>query len=127
MNALRNKVQLIGRLGKDPEILQFDGGKSKCNFPLATHEIFRNAEGERVERTQWHDVVAWGPLADLLAQNLRKGAEVALEGRIAYRTYEDAGGHTRYVTEVVANEFLILDRRLPEGTGEGKEVATAAG
>jgi single-strand DNA-binding protein len=80
-----------------------------------------------VERTQWHDVVAWGPLADLLAQNLRKGAEVALEGRIAYRTYEDAGGHTRYVTEVVASEFLILDRRLPDGTGEGKETATAAG
>ncbi|MDE0978996.1 MAG: single-stranded DNA-binding protein [Flavobacteriales bacterium] len=111
MNALRNKVQLIGRLGKDPELMSFDEGKTKCSFPVATNEIFRNGEGERVERTQWHDVVTWGALADVAGQYLKKGAEIAIEGRLAYRTYEDGEGHTRYVTEIVASEMLMLDRR----------------
>ena len=111
MNALRNKVQLIGRLGKDPELMSFDEGKVKCAFPLATNESFRNGEGERVERTQWHDVVIWGALAEIAGQYLRKGTEVAIEGRLAYRTYEDTEGHTRYVTEVIAGEMLMLDRK----------------
>lgn len=111
MNALRNKVQLIGRLGKDPELMSFEEGKVKCAFPEATNESFRNGEGERVERTQWHDVVTWGALAEIAGQYLKKGAEVAIEGRLAYRTYEDSEGHTRYVTEVVAGEMLMLDRK----------------
>ena len=111
MNALRNKVQLIGRLGKDPELMSFDEGKVKCAFPVATNESFRNGEGERVERTQWHDVVMWGALAEIAGQYLKKGAEIAIEGRLAYRTYEDSEGHTRYVTEVVAAEMLLLDRK----------------
>jgi single-strand DNA-binding protein len=114
MNALRNKVQIIGRLGKDPELMSFDEGKTKCAFPVATNEIFRNGEGERVERTQWHDVVTWGALAEVAGQYLKKGAEIAIEGRLAYRTYEDAEGHTRYVTEIVAGEMLMLDRRPAE-------------
>ena len=111
MNALRNKVQLIGRLGKDPELMSFEEGKVKCAFPVATNESFRNGEGERVERTQWHDVVTWGALAEIAGQYLKKGAEVAIEGRLAYRAYEDSEGHTRYVTEVVAGEMLMLDRK----------------
>lgn len=111
MNALRNKVQLIGRLGKDPELMSFDEGKVKCAFPVATNESFRNGEGERVERTQWHDVVMWGALAEIAGQYLKKGTEVAIEGRLAYRTYEDSEGHTRYVTEVMAGEMLMLDRK----------------
>tara|TARA_B100001093_G_scaffold515708_1_gene592643 strand:- start:990 stop:1370 length:381 start_codon:yes stop_codon:yes gene_type:complete len=111
MNALRNKVQLIGRLGKDPELMSFDEGKVKCAFPVATNESFRNGEGERVERTQWHDVVIWGALAEIAGQYLKKGTEVAIEGRLAYRTYEDTEGHTRYVTEVIAGEMLMLDRK----------------
>ncbi len=111
MNALRNKVQLIGRLGKDPELMSFEEGKVKCAFPVATNESFRNGEGERVERTQWHDVVTWGALVEIAGQYLKKGAEVAIEGRLAYRTYEDSEGHTRYVTEVVAGEMLMLDRK----------------
>ena len=111
MNALRNKVQLIGRLGKDPELMSFDEGKVKCAFPVATNESFRNGEGERVERTQWHDVVMGGALAEIAGQYLKKGAEIAIEGRLAYRTYEDSEGHTRYVTEVVAAEMLLLDRK----------------
>ena len=111
MNALRNKVQLIGRLGKDSDLMSFDEGKVKCTFPVATNEVFRNGEGERVERTQWHYVVTWGALAEIAGQYLQKGAEIAIEGRLAYRTYEDAEGQTRYVTEVVAGEMLMLDRR----------------
>ena len=111
MNALRNKVQLIGRLGKDAETITFDDGKVKARFPVATNESFRNGEGERVERTQWHDVVAWGGLAEVAVQYLKKGAEVAVEGRLTYRTYEDGEGQTRYITEVVAGEMLMLEKR----------------
>ena len=78
---------------------------------MATNEQFRNGEGEKVERTQWHDVIAWGGLAEVAGQYLRKGAEVALEGRLTYRTYEDGEGQTRYITEVVANELLMLEKR----------------
>jgi single-strand DNA-binding protein len=111
MNALRNKVQLIGRLGKDPETFHFDGGKTKCAFPIATNETFRGSDGEKVERTQWHDVIMWGGLAEVSGQYLKKGSEVAIEGRLTYRTFEDAEGHTRYVTEVVASEMLMLEKR----------------
>jgi single-strand DNA-binding protein len=111
MNALRNKVQLIGRLGKDPELVQFEEGKTKASFPLATNEVYKNPAGERMERTQWHDVVVWGKLSEVAASYLQKGSEVAVEGRLTYRTYEDAEGHTRYVTEVVANELLLLEKR----------------
>lgn len=111
MNALRNKVQLIGRLGKDAEVVTFDDGKVKARFPVATNEVFKNHEGDKVERTQWHDVVTWGGLAEVAAQYLKKGAEVAVEGRLTYRTYEDGQGHTRYVTEVVANEMLMLEKK----------------
>jgi len=111
MNALRDKVQLIGRLGKDAEIITLDDGKVKARFPLATNEHFRNSEGEKAERTQWHDVVAWGGLAEVAGQHLRKGLEIAVEGRLTYRTYEDGEGQTRYITEVVANEMLMLEKR----------------
>ena len=111
MNALRNKVQLIGRLGKDAETITFDDSKVKARFPVATNVQFRNGEGEKVERTQWHDVIAWGGLAEVAGQYLRKGAEVELEGRLTYRTYEDGEGQTRYITEVVANELLMLEKR----------------
>ena len=97
MNALRNKVQLIGRLGKDVEVMTFDDGKVKARFPVATNEVFKNKEGEKVERTQWHDVVTWGGLAEVAGQHLKKGLEVAVEGRLSYRTYEDGEGHTRYI------------------------------
>ena len=114
MNALKNKVQLIGRLGKDVEVMTFDDGTVKARFPVATNEVFKNKEGEKVERTQWHDVVTWGGLAEVAGQHLKKGLEVAVEGRLSYRTYEDGEGHTRYITEVVANEMLMLDRK-PDG------------
>ena len=114
MNALRNKVQLIGRLGQDPKIITFDEGKSKVNFSVATNESYRDNEGDKVERTQWHEIVAWGPLSDIMGQYLKKGSEVAIEGRLHYRTYDDKEGNTRYVTEIVAKDLLMLDKKPAE-------------
>ncbi len=85
MNALRNRVLLIGRLGQDPERIEFDGDKVKANLRLATNEVNRNAQGEKTETTQWHNVIAWGQLADIMTQYLSKGSEVAIEGRLVYR------------------------------------------
>ena len=111
MNALRNKVQLIGRLGKDPESFVFDDGKMKVSFPVATNESYRGADGEKTERTQWHDIVAWGALAEIANQYLKKGSELALEGRLVYRSYEDKEGVTRYISEVIMKEMLMLERK----------------
>jgi single-strand DNA-binding protein len=114
MNALRNRVLLIGRLGQDPERVELNEDRVKVNLRIATNEVHRNTEGDKVETTQWHNVVTWGALAEIAGQYLKKGVEIAIEGRLAYRTYEDSEGHTRYVTEVVAGEMLMLDRRPPE-------------
>jgi single-strand DNA-binding protein len=111
MNALRNKVQLIGRLGRDPESFIFEDGKMKVNFPIATNETFKGADGEKTERTQWHYVVVWGALAEIVNQHLKKGSELALEGRLLYRSYEDKEGATRYLTEIVMKEMLMLEKK----------------
>ena len=111
MNALRNKVQLIGRLGKDSESFVFDDGKMKVNFPIATNEVFKDSSGKKTERTQWHDVVCWGALAEISNQFLRKGSELALEGKLVYRSYEDKEGTTRYLTEIVMKEMLMLEKK----------------
>jgi single-strand DNA-binding protein len=113
MNNLRNRVQLIGRLGKDPEVVRFEEGKVKASFPLATNEVFRTPEGEKQEKTQWHDIVVWSGLAEIVAEHLHKGEECVVEGRLSYRTFEDAAGHTRYVTEIVLQELVMLERRVP--------------
>ena len=114
MNALRNKVQLIGRLGKDPESYVFDDGKVKVSFPMATNESFKGSDGENTERTLWHDIVVWGGLAEISGQYLKKGSEVAMEGRINYRSFDDKEGVTRYTTEIVMKEMLMLDKKPTE-------------
>lgn len=110
MNALRNKVQLIGNLGNDPEIKSLENGRKLAKFSLATNEVYRNAKGEKVTETQWHNVIAWGKTAEIIEQYLSKGREVALEGKLTSRSYETASGEKRYVTEVVANELLMLGK-----------------
>ncbi len=111
MNALRNKVQLIGHLGGNPESKTFDNGKKFVRFNLATNETYKNSKGEQVKETQWHQVVAWEKLADIIEQYLSKGSEVAVEGKIVYREYTDSSGAKRYITEIVANEMLMLDKK----------------
>ncbi len=108
MNQLRNRVQLIGHLGKDPEVRQFEGGNVKAQFSLATSETYKNNKGEKVTDTQWHQVICWGKLAETVSQWLDKGKQVAIEGKLTYRSYEDKQGVKRYITEVVASDILML-------------------
>ena len=108
MNALRNSVRLIGNLGQDPDTKTLENGKRVTNFTLATDESYKNTEGQKVSETTWHNIVAWNGLADRADRFLKKGNEVAVEGRLVYRSYEDKKGVTRYVTEVVLNEILLL-------------------
>lgn len=108
MSALRNRVQLIGRLGQDPEIRTLEGGKRVARFSMATNENYRNAEGARIEETTWHSIVAWNGLADLSSRFLAKGREVCLEGRIAYRSYTDKNGVQKNTTEIIATDLVLL-------------------
>ena len=108
MNNLKNKVQLIGNLGNNPEIINLDSGKKIAKFSIATNESYKNAKGEKIEDTQWHNLIAWGKTADIIEQFLKKGNEVAIEGKLTNRSYDDKEGNKRYVTEVVVNELLML-------------------
>ncbi|EAR16264.1 MULTISPECIES: single-stranded DNA-binding protein [Robiginitalea] len=110
MNALRNKVQLIGNLGQDPEVTVLDGGGKMARFSLATNEIYKNAQGEKVTDTQWHQVVAWGKIADIVESYLNKGKEVAVEGKLIHRHYDTEEGQRKYVTEVRCSELLLLGK-----------------
>ena len=108
MSSLRNSVQLIGHLGKDPEVKVFDSGKKQATFTLATNESYKNQKGEKVEDVQWHNLVIWDKLADVASKYLKKGSEVAVEGKLIHRTYEAAGGEKRYVTEINVSDFVML-------------------
>ena len=109
MNSLRNRVQLIGHLGQDPEIKTLESGKKVSRFTLATDDSYKNTEGQKVNETTWHNIVAWNGLADITEKHLKKGKKIAVEGRIVYRSYEDKKGVTKYITEIVLNDFLFLD------------------
>lgn len=119
MNALRNRVQLIGNLGQDPEIKTLDGGKKVAKFTMATNESYKNSEGQKIEETTWHNIVAWNGLAERASKFLKKGHEVCVEGRIVYRTYEDKKGVTKNVTDIVLNNLLFL--KSPKGNGKDEE------
>ena len=110
MNALKNTVRLIGNVGNDPEIKTFDGGKKLANLNLATNESYKNDKGEKVEETQWHKLVAWGKTADIIEKFVSKGKEIAIEGKLTHKSYEDKNGEKRYVTEIVVNEVLLLGK-----------------
>jgi single-strand DNA-binding protein len=108
MNALRNKVQLIGNLGNAPEIKTLENGKRMARFSVATNEIYRNAKGDKVTETQWHNLVAWGKLAEITEKYLSKGKEVAIEGKLINRSYNDKDGVKKYITEIQVNEILLI-------------------
>ena len=110
MSTLRNKVQLIGHVGNDPEIKSFDGGKKLAKLSIATNESYKNDKGEKVEETQWHNLIAWGKTADIIEKYVVKGKEIAIEGKLTHRSYEDKNGEKRYVTEVVIDELLMLGK-----------------
>lgn len=111
MNAIRNKVQIIGHLGQLPEVKTIGDGKKVAHLNVATNENYKNAKGEKVTDTQWHTVVAWGKLAEIAEKYLVKGTEVAIEGKLINRNYTDKQGIKRYTTEIQANELLILTKK----------------
>lgn len=108
MYALKNKVQLIGNLGNAPEVRTTENGKKLARFAVATNESYRNANGEKVTETTWHNLVAWGKVADIAEKYLNKGSEVAIEGKLINRSYTDKDGNKKYITEVQVNELLML-------------------
>lgn len=107
MKSLRNSVQLIGNLGKDPEVKEFNKSK-KASFSIATTDQYKNQQGELVKDTQWHNVVIWGKLADVAGKYLKKGSQVAIEGKLVHRSYETAAGEKRFITEINANDLVML-------------------
>ena len=111
MTNLRNSVKLIGHLGKDPEVRTFESGKKMATFSIATSDSYQNQKGEKVQDTQWHNVVIWGKLADVAGQYLKKGSEIAVEGKLVHRAYETNAGEKRYITEINVNEMLMLGRK----------------
>ena len=111
MYALRNKVQLIGNLGAAPEIKTLEGGKKMARFSIATNESYKNAKGEKVTETQWHNLVAWGKVADIVEKYLTKGKEVVIEGKLVSGSYNDKEGSKKYFTEVQVNELLMLGEK----------------
>ena len=115
MNNLRNKVQLIGNLGQAPEIVSFENGNKLAKVSLATNEFYKNAKGEKVQETQWHSLIAWGKQADIFEKYIKKGQEIAVEGKLVTRSYETKEGEKRYRTEVQVLELLML------GAKEGVE------
>lgn len=110
MTSLKNSVQLIGRLGNDPQIKNFESGKQMATFSLATNETYYNNKGEKVDDTQWHNIVAWGKKTKIIDDYLKKGSEIALEGKLVNRSYEK-DGEKRYVTEIIMNELLMIDKK----------------
>jgi single-strand DNA-binding protein len=110
MNSLKNKVQLIGRLGQDPEIITFNDGGKIAKFNLAIDDSYKDKQGNKVERTYWHSIVVKNGLVKVVENHLTKGKEIAIEGKLTNRSYDDKDGQKRYVTEVLVNELLMLGK-----------------
>lgn len=108
MYALKNKVQLIGNVGNAPEVKTTEGNKKMARFSMATNETYRNSKGEKTEETIWHNVICWGKLADIAESYIKKGTEIAMEGKLINRSYTDKEGNKKYISEVQANEILLL-------------------
>lgn len=110
MNAMKNRVQLIGNVGNDPEIKNLEGGKKVATITLATNDSYTNDKGEKVQQTEWHRISAWGKTAEIIEKYVVKGKEIAIEGKLTHRSYDDKNGEKRYITEVVANDVLLLGK-----------------
>jgi len=109
MNTLKNSVQLIGNLGKDPEVKASENGTTYAKATIATNETYQNKKGEQVKETQWHNLIAWGNTAKNMGKFLKKGNSVAIKGKLNHSSYQDKEGNTRYSSSVVVNEFMVLN------------------
>ena len=108
MSTLRNKVQLIGNVGQNPEIRNLESGRKVASFSMATNESYKNSKGEKVQDTQWHNIVAWGKTAEIVENYVGTGKEIAVEGKLINRSYKSKDGEKRSITEIVASEILLL-------------------
>ena len=111
MNTLRNSVQLVDNLGRDVEFKNFDSGSSRASFTLSTKDFYKNNKGEKMQDTQWHNVVAWGRVAENMNSLLAKGSEVMIKGKLTSRSYDNKEGEKKYITEIVVNEFMTLQKK----------------
>lgn len=109
MNTMKNRVQLIGHVGNEPEVKTFEGGKV-ANLTIATNDSYTNKKGEKVEQTEWHRLVAWDKNAEIIEKFVNKGKEIAIEGKLTSRSYDDKDGNKRYITEVVVNDIMLLGK-----------------
>lgn len=116
-----NKVILVGNLGKDPEVRHLEGGVAVARFPVATSESFKDKNGQKQERTEWHNIVVWRGLAEIAEKYLKKGQSVYIEGKIRTNNYQDKEGIQRYATEIVADNMTMLGGRSDTGTGNGSQ------
>jgi len=114
-----NKVILVGNLGKDPEIRHLENGRAVVNFPIATSETYKTRDGEKVTKTEWHNVVLWTPLAEIAEKYLSKGSQLYVEGKLTTRSWDDKDGNKRYTTEVVGREMTLLGGRPSDNNGGG--------
>ena len=110
MSTIKNRVQLIGRIGQAPEIKTLENGNKVANFSMATNESYKNKNGEKVENTQWHNITAWGNTATIIEKYVIKGQEIAIEGKLQNRKYDDKNGVTHYVTDIVASEIQMFSK-----------------
>lgn len=111
MNNFKNKVQLIGNLGSNPEVKNLENGNKVAKMSFATSDVYTNSKGERVEDTEWHNIVMWGKTAEIAEKYLQKGSEVMMEGKLTYRDYTNKEGEKKYITEVVVSGFMMLDKK----------------
>ena len=110
MNALRNKVQLIGRLGQEPEIVTFADGNKMAKFSMATDDSYKDKTGNKVERAYWHNIIVKGGLVNVVESYVKKGQEIAVEGKLTNRSWDDKDGKKNYTTEILVNELLMLGK-----------------
>ena len=108
MNTIKNKVQLLGHVGQDPEIQVLEDGKKFAKFSMATNENYTNAQGEKVEKTYWHQVIFWNKGAEIIEQHVKKGTRLLIEGKLTSRSWEDEAGVRHYRTEIIGKELLLL-------------------
>jgi single-strand DNA-binding protein len=113
-----NKVILVGNVGKDPETRHLEGGNTVCKFSLATSEVYKNKDGEKITNTEWHNIVLWRGLAEIAEKYVKKGSQIYIEGRIRTRSYTDQDNNTRYVTEIIGDSMQLLGKR---GDGSSQE------
>jgi single-strand DNA-binding protein len=109
-NTLKNSVQLVGNIGKDIILTTFDKGSQKASITIAVSEFYANIKGEKVKKTEWYNLIAWGKIAQLMSESLTKGNEIAVQGKLSSRTYQDKEGKTKYITEVIVSEFYKVNR-----------------